>query len=206
MYKQHDIAGGYTLTNDGNLPRLTSQPNRPTGIHLSGILSKIHGYSNKISPETLETQHSFLTSNLMELGCMFEFALKHWLKVSQPNRYIDPPSLLKDGIHLTPDLYYLGDDYDAYGEVKLTRKSANACPGDDRFAYWESQLKSYCHADNCNTGRLMICHVNGFYRWLSRSATLEEIANDDVVFNIWERTYSDQELISNWAMILAQKG
>jgi len=204
MYKHGDIRGGYTLINDGNLPRLISQPNRPSGVHLSGILSKIHGYCDAVCPETIESQLQFETSNLMELGCMFEFALKHWFAKLYPDKYIDPSNLSRDGVHMTPDLYDL--ERDAYPDVKFTRKSARACPGDERMAYWEMQVKAYCHADDCNTGQLMVCHVNGLYAWLSNKASVEEIAQDDAIFNVWERTYSDEELIANWALVLAHKG
>jgi len=209
MYNLNDNRGGYTLINDGNLPRLVSQPNRPTGIHLSNILAKIHGYSDSIQPETKQSQSEFEPNNLMELGTMFEFALKHWLAVNNPDRYIlDPPPLILDGIHMTPDLYDL--ERDAYPDIKFTKKSARACPGgvspdDKRFDYWEMQVKSYCHGDKCPNGQLMVCHVNGIYAWLSKRASVEEIANDDTVFNIWERHYTDEELIANWAIVMAHK-
>jgi len=201
MYKHGDTINGWTLINDGDLPRLTSQPHRPTGIHLSGILSKIHGYTTTVIPETPTTHVNFKSSNLMELGLIFESGgLKQRLDQVYPNRYLlNPPTLTKDNIHLTPDLYDI--DNEAYPDIKLTRKSAIATPGGQRFAYWESQVKAYCHADDCNTGQLMILHIMGMYKHGKQWDKL-----NDVVFNIWERTFTDEELIANWAVILANKG
>lgn len=205
MYKLGTIKNGFRLVNNGNLPRLP-QDSRPDGVHISGILSKIHGYSDDIIPETDNTRREFNETNLMILGKMFEFALIHWYSIAYPGRYLAPPeltSIYKDGVWLTPDLYDI--HIDAYVEIKLTTKSAKACPGDKRFAMWEDQLMSYCAADNCHAGRLHVCHVNGLYKWLDKRATPAEIANDDTVFNVWHRDYTDFELMTHWARILAHK-
>ncbi len=201
MYNLGDIKGGYTLINDGDLPRLPQSP-RPEGVHLSGILSKIFGYSDKVVPETMENQSNFESSNLMELGLMFEDALKHRINIIRDrmvelysDEYIEPEGLYVDGIYLTPDLYNVNRC--AYLDIKFTRKSSSACPGDPRMAYWESQIKAYCHADGCNTGQLMVCHVNGSGGYAK---------DNDAVFNVWERVYSDEELVANWATIVAHKG
>jgi hypothetical protein len=171
------------------------------GIHLSGILSKIHGYSDKVIPETPATRANFHSTNLMELGLIFESGgLKRRLDQVYPNRYwLNPPTLIKDSVHGTPDIYDI--DRDAYADAKLTRKSSNSSPGGKRFAYWEEQVKGYCHMDNCNTGQLMVCHLTGAYKPGNQWDGM-----NDVVFNVWERTFSDEELIVNWAVILANKG
>jgi len=209
MYNLGDIKGGYTLINDGELPHLISQPNRPEGIHLSNILSKIFGYSDVIEPETKSSQCDFEVTNLMELGLMFELAYKHYLKTIEPDRYIlEPDPLVFDGIHMTPDIIDL--DREAIADTKFTTKSAKACPGgvredDHRFKYWEMQVKAYCYGSGFGVGQLRVCHVNGIWAFLDKRLTPQEKSKDDTVFNIWEREYSEGELEANWAVIMAHK-
>ena len=201
-YQQGDVVGGYTLINDGDLPRvpLHLQPRRSDGIHLSNILSVIHGYSKTITPETDESRREFQSrsTNLMELGLIFEEGgLKTRLDRVYPGRYLlDPPSLIRDGINMTPDLYDI--ERDTYPDIKLTRKSATASPGGRRFAYWEEQVKGYCYADDCNTGQIMVCHVMGYYEPGNQWDGI-----NDVVFHIWERRYEEEELVANWSKIRA---
>lgn len=201
MYTQGQVVNGWTLINNGDFPRLPTTSTRPTGIHLSGILSKIHGYTNQVVPETPTTHRQFKTSNLMELGLIFEEGgLKQRLDKVYPNRYLlEPDGLHKNNIHGTPDLY----DYelDAYADIKFSRKSASAAPGGRRFRYWEEQVKGYCHMDGCNVAQLMICHVMGLYK-----PGKQWDGFNDVVFNVWEHVCSDEELIANWAVIVAHGG
>jgi len=55
--------------------------------------------------------------------------------------------------------------------------------------------------DNCTTGQLMVLHMMGCYKPGNQYDGF-----NDVVFNIWERIFSDEELIANWAVVLANKG
>lgn len=204
MYNLGDIKGGYTLINNGELPHLVSQPNRPEGIHLSSILSKKFGYTDRIIPETKASQEQFRVTNLMELGVMFEYAYKYYLSVMEPGRYIlDPAPLFIDGIHMTPDIIDL--DREAVVDTKFTTKSARAHPGDSRFEQWEMQLKSYCHGADLDTGQLRVCHVNGIWAFLNKKLTAKEVAKDGTLFHIWEREYTDDELEANWAIVMGYK-
>lgn len=198
MYKKGDVINGWELINDGNLPRLPHylQPKRSPGVHVSGLLAKKHGYASEVIPETGGRGSTRAVSNLMELGLIFEDGgLKHRLNRVSPNRYLlDPPMLEKDGIKGSPDLYDI--ERSAYVDIKLSRKSATAAPGGKRFSYWEDQVKSYCYMDDCNVGQLMICHLMGMYK-----PGRQWDGMNDVVFNVWERVFTDEELIVNWSVL-----
>jgi hypothetical protein len=195
--------GGYTLLNDGALPRAPSSYHqqhhpRADGIHLSSILGHMHGYRDEIIPESPLTRAEFMSPNndggyneLMRMGELFETGLKYDLDIIYPGRYdFNPVPMCIDGIHMTPDGYDI--ELDCIAEMKFTLKSAKAAPGDKRFTYFEQQVMSYARADGCNAGCIMIGHYNGEYGQMN-----------DAVYHEWYSRYSQSELDDNWFSILA---
>ena len=195
-------SNGYTLLNN-SLPRTPRelQPTRCDGVHLSSILSYIHGWSDAVHSETDSTREHFDAhemNDLMDLGRLFETGLKRRLCAIHSDRFDpEPTPLICDGVHCTPDMFdYFHPAFNspAYWEIKFTLKSAKRTPGDDKFLSWEQQVMGYCYADNVDVGIIAIAHFNGDYG-----------PNSKVEYREWGKRYSQSELLSNWEYLMYKK-
>ena len=132
--------------------------------------------------------------SLMELGSTFEDVVAEGLANrfarSNPDKFVRPGELERDGLIGTPDLM----DFDDWAmiEVKLTKMSARHGIESDKFWKYWVQLKAYCHMIGCSTGRLHIGFINGDYRGL------------EVDYQVWEEEFTPNELIANWRMLVNQ--
>ncbi len=130
-----------------------------------------------------------------ELGSAFEDALIAALvnrhAAHSPHRYARVGELTHDGMIGTPDLY----DIDAASvvEVKLTWMSSRHEPESVKFwKYWR-QVQCYCTMLGVSRGELHVCHVMGDYA-RGKDST-------GPVYNVWDWTWTQQELNDNWRMI-----
>ena len=128
----------------------------------------------------------------MELGCALEHAIAERYEQDEPGRYLAIGELALDGVTGTPDLVDLVDN--AVIEIKLTWSSGSLernPPDSQKFWRYWVQLMSYCKMYGTNTGRLHVCHINGDYA-----------ENRFPIYRVWERKFTDEELATNWRMIL----
>jgi hypothetical protein len=141
--------------------------------------------------------------SLMEMGSSFEDTVARslaarWASSTDPalrGRYVQPGELELDGLIGTPDLFDTIDN--VMIEVKLTKiSSRNDIESTKFWKYWV-QLMAYCHMMGTRTGRLHIGHINGDY---SRTA------GPDVIYNVWEDTFSPRQLADNWRMLVSHSG
>lgn len=130
--------------------------------------------------------------SLMELGSTFEDVIADGLanryQRKEPDRFVRPGELVKDGLIGTPDLYDTVDA--AMIEVKLTKMSSRHDVDSDKFWKYWVQLKAYCYMMSVTLGRLHIGFLNGDYR-----------GGLEVDYQVWEEHFTNNELIANWRML-----
>ena len=132
----------------------------------------------------------------MELGSAWEdtvaAALANRYQRAQPDRFTRIDEMVVDGLHGNMDLMDVLDW--AVIEMKLTRLSARHEPDSLKFWKYWTQLKAYCYMATSNIGRLHVCHLEGNYE--------KDPTQRQIIYNVWEDRFSDQELLTNWRMLL----
>lgn len=131
-----------------------------------------------------------------ELGSAFERAVIGGLAArhadDDPHRFAIPGELEHDGLIGSPDLLDIPDQ--TVIEIKLTWMSSRHDPESEKFWKYWVQGKAYAHMIGWNTVRVHAGHVMGNYK-------------DDrgPIYNIWEDTFTDQQLLENWTMLLNER-
>ena len=163
--------------------------------HISAIIRSLCiklGHFAVDDDESMTAEDLAKRQTRWELGSAFEEAVRHGLArryaADQPDRYMVPGELERDGLIGSPDLADLHDR--AIIEVKLTwLSSRHEAEGEKFWKYWV-QVKAYCHMMGWQVGRVHVAHVMGNYK-------------DDrgPIYNVWEDTFTDRELQENWRML-----
>lgn len=169
------------------IPQLLPIEDREPGLHISGIISSLCVQLGHYPPKD-EWSESDITR--MQLGCALEDTLALRWTQEYPDRYIQLGGLEVDGLHGTPDFYDVVDN--AIEEVKLTWMSSRHDPDSEKFWRYWVQIKAYCHMLDTRVGRLHVCHAMGNYKFDDGGGPQ---------YNVWERTFSNQELDENWRML-----
>lgn len=169
------------------IPQLLPMEGREPGLHISGIISSLCVQLGHYPPKS-EWSESDITR--MQLGCALEDTLALRWTQEYPDRYIQLGGLEVDGLHGTPDFYDVVDN--AIEEVKLTWMSSRHDPDSEKFWRYWVQIKAYCHMLDTRVGRLHVCHAMGNYKFDDGGGPQ---------YNVWERTFSNQELDENWRML-----
>lgn len=169
------------------IPQLLPIEDREPGLHISGIISSLCVQLGHYPPKD-EWSESDITR--MQLGCALEDTLALRWTQEYPDRYIQLGGLEVDGLHGTPDFYDVVDN--AIEEVKLTWMSSRHEPDSEKFWRYWVQIKAYCHMLGTRVGRLHVCHAMGNYKFDEEGGPQ---------YNVWERTFSNQELDENWRML-----
>lgn len=163
--------------------------------HVSAIIRSLclrlgHFAGDENNPEAGRNQ------TRLELGSAFEDAVGHALArryvKSDPERFVLPGELSKDGLLGTPDLLDVTDW--AVIEIKLTWISSRHEPDSVKFWKYWVQLMAYCYMCETLIGRLHVCHLNGDYR-----------ASRDPEYNVWEARFTKRELVENWRMLITHQ-
>lgn len=131
----------------------------------------------------------------MNLGNALEQAYVDAVAKAYPDQYTRPGPLEYEGHTGTPDLWFMPRW--ATVEIKMTWASSRRAEdiGDPWFWHYWTQLKSYCHMAGQDTGILVICFVNGNYRYGDPEG--------EPTMRAWEDTWDPEELLENWQMIKA---
>lgn len=173
------------------MPELLPMRGRSKGLHVSHV---IHDMCIRMG-HYQERDDSDRNQAQLELGNAVEHALiERYMLHSQddePDRYVRPGELEKDGMFGTPDLV---DFYDsAINEFKLTWMSAKQQPDGMKFWKYWTQVKAYCYMMDWLIGRLHVMFVNGYYP-----------GKDTVgfgyspIYRLYEHRFTRPELERNW--------
>lgn len=173
------------------------RPDRP-GVHLSEILHHIRKkldpkFATALSPEML---HRFKMGEGFEAGVMSRgLQIDH--QEHHPHQW-RAYTFVRNNIHMTTDAVCFGcGKYPLVWEVKLTWLGTKKGITAPEFATYHYQLKSYVYALQLELqkkvmGRFVFGHVHGNYTTDRAPRILA-----------WDVEYSEEELHSNWRMILA---
>jgi hypothetical protein len=183
-----------------------SSKQRPAGIHVSGILRVIALKLGKLHADDEDvpiSAYSGLPASAL-LRVALGLAWEEWIADRIiPETSPWPGTLLLDDIYGSPDgMRVLPDSTLAIDEIKLTWTSA-AKSVEDRWM-WLAQTKAYCwmaeqaHGIPCRHARWYPYYVNGDY---GKSGTWDR----GPVFAPVDLEFTEDELRSNWRMILAHK-
>jgi hypothetical protein len=177
----------YRLVSEG-MPDLLPMTGRSPGIHVSDVIHDLCVSLGHYEPGDFDGP----AMTRMQLGCALEHAIVHRFALDSPDRYVQPGELELDGLYGTPDLLDLEDGADT--EIKLTWMSSRHDPDSEKlWRYWV-QIKAYCRMLELTLGRLHVCHVMGDYK------------GSGPVYRVWEREFTHQELLENWAMLRSRAG
>ncbi len=182
-----------TLIYSGPLPDLLPMTDRAPGLHVSTIIHDLalrlgwYKESDEGPPQTK-----------MGLGCALEHAIAHRMMIDAPGKYYrwwdekleywrNDLAVECDGIHMTLDLLDLEDW--AVEDVKLTWMSSRHDPDGVKFKKFWVQIMAYCHGVGSTIGRIRAAHPRGDYK------------ETDVVYNVWERRFEQEEIDRNWTML-----
>lgn len=166
---------------------------RSEGLHLSDILESVQ---QALEPRDYDSEGRDWDP-YRKLGFIWEKALKKAYLQSALDQgdLIDPGEITKDGIAMSPDGLNLTGHLE---EWKLTWKSSNRVEQhgiDGAFPRWFWQMKAYCLGLGTDVAILRTFWVNGDYKWMrggEGSGPKEEC---------WKFTFTDRELLDNWAML-----
>lgn len=129
---------------------------------------------------------------MWELGSAFERAIIDGLvrryAQHEPDKYVVLiDGLSKDGLLGNPDL--LEPDEEVLHEIKLSWMSSRHDPEGTKFWKYWVQVMAYLYMLGWNRAWLHVAHINGNYKKFGP------------VYNVWERTFTQQELVENWKML-----
>lgn len=173
------------LSLDTDFPSLLPMQRSP-GAHASAAIHDIciqHGHY---------LDQADRDESRMLLGQALENSLADMYARDNPGEYIRLGELYRDGISITPDLFYI--PLDADHEIKLTWMSASHGDDINSTKLWRflCQVKTYCYVIGTRIGRLEVFFVNGDYK------------SGRVHRRLWTLRFSRKELIENWSLILKQ--
>lgn len=177
------------------IPDLLPSLDRSPGKHVSAIIHYLCLRLGHYQEDETSLDGSPLppVMSRMQLGQALEQTLADRYFAHYPGRYIRIGEVERDGLYGTPDL--IDTHINAVDELKLTWMSLKHGPDSDKFWKYWVQLKAYCYMLDTPIGHLHVCYINGDYRW-TRSA------ESGVVYRVWQRTFTKQDLAENWKMLL----
>lgn len=171
------------------IPDLLPMENRSPGTHVSHV---IHDLCIKLGH--YERTGGLPPMTRLQLGQALEHAIIDRYQQHEPDRYVKPGELHKDGLYGTPDLL---DTLDyLVHEMKLTWMSAKNGddPASEKFWKYWVQVKGYCWMLETNMAMLHVCFVNGYYT---------HGKDDGPEYRVWQAVFTEQELWENWKMLLS---
>jgi hypothetical protein len=123
----------------------------------------------------------------MQLGQAFEFSLLQRYTLHEPNRFIRPAEIRRDGIAMNLDAVDIR--IPSIDDWKLTWMSSNEDPNGLKFWRLWTQVMCYAYPLDIHTVKLHACHVNG----VGRSPVMNEWRMDcerDEIEARWDLIYS----------------
>ena len=219
---------------DGPLPKLTmygypiAAPERSTNYpHVTPIIIQFLKNMGKYPYDTSDGENP-IRDMYFEAGFIWEELLSY----AFGERLVGtrPPEIVMDGIAMSPDgvtCWMDQENFDSWGETqvtaedfqlmatnpdgsgvsrlheyKFTKKSIPLPKGEDavleKFTsneYWMMQAMAYCRAVGTTLCRHHVLHVNGDYAW--KDAT-------QIVYQIYETQFDEEEIETNWELILRE--
>lgn len=168
---------------------LADDPDRPKGLHVSHI---IHDLCVTVDPKRYGGDEG-LPWLKITAGLALEQQIEKVLSVAIPGGF-RPGPIKKDGIWMSPDAVAM--DPWRIREFKLTWYSLKTkpCPEHDVYWPWRVQMMAYCIGIESQIAELWPFHVNGDYPVGAPSPKLEPMVI----------TFSEQELVENWTMLVNQ--
>jgi hypothetical protein len=148
--------------------------------HVSEVIGYLGGVLGHFDPEQTISRRN------CELGNAFERGMALPEMMSFPDRYLYNVPIVYDGLILTADRVDTWLDPVCVDEYKLTW--SNEGPGSPKFKRFEIQLAAYCLAYKTNRGRVIVGRVN---QW----------NNDISAIEVYNYTFTIEELIENWLQI-----
>lgn len=162
------------------MPVLLPMQGRSEGIHVSSVIHDLcirMGMYEERDPNIA----------LFEVGNALEWAMIERRHRHDPERYIIPGELEKEGVFGHPDLVDI--DVDVIEEIKATWMSVRHGPESEKFWKYERQMMSYCWMWETVKSVLNVTFVNGDYK------------GSGPQHREWGYEWKESELAENWQMI-----
>lgn len=170
--------------NEVQIPQVT----RSDGFHVTQL---IHGIDEKLKLSSFhgkEPIHEF--QYVIKVGFMWEEVLSYfWSDLGCRIGEVE-----KDDIYGSPDgVIFRNDDDLVVQEYKATWMSSKKTP--DLVWRWMCQTKAYCYMLDSHIAEFHVLYLNGDYSFKEKYPQ----------YKVFEVTYTDEELLENWNMLVNYK-
>lgn len=184
-------------------------PPRSPGLHVSSLIKSIALKSGLL--KSLPAQNGrFKSGQILDetdfpLVMAMGMAWEDWISLQYPEMVYHPGELELDGVAGSPDgitLFPALPQYTGLGEgiieeFKLTYKSARKDISDPANWMWLCQVKAYCKMLPSLCARIHVLYVNGDYSY--------DRPGMPCMYRIYCVQFTQQEVDSNWAMLMSEK-